>query len=91
MKCNQVSKLVRSTDPWRNTFYADAVGCPVAVQSPFSRNFELFYRTSPAFPGDGRVRHVYYDRACGLWNDATTFGPVDTGGHPESLRQRHLR
>jgi hypothetical protein len=74
--------LVRSTDQWRSTFYDDAVDCPAAVQSSFNRNFELLYRTKPAFPGDGRVRHVYYDQASGLWNDATTFGPVDTVGIP---------
>jgi hypothetical protein len=74
--------LVRSTDQWRSTFYDDAVDCPGSVQSTFNRNFELVYRTKATFPGDGRIRHVYYDQASGLWNDATTFGPVNPIGIP---------
>lgn len=74
--------LVRSADPWRGTFYDDAVDCPAAVQSSFNRDYELLYRTRPAPPGDGRIRHVYFDQASGLWNDATTFGPLNPIGIP---------
>lgn len=69
--------FVRSTDPYRNTFYDDALDCPAAVQSTFGRNYELVYRSSYRY-----LRHVYFDQAGGLWNDATVFGPIDPVGIP---------
>jgi hypothetical protein len=69
--------VVRSTDVWRDTFHDDALDYPAAVQSTFNRNFELVYRTSYRY-----LRHVYFDQAGGLWNDATLFGPVDPVGTP---------
>lgn len=69
--------FVRSTDPWRDTFHDDALDCPAALQSTFNRNFELVYRTTFR-----RLRHVYFDQAGGLWNDATIFGPIDPIGIP---------
>jgi len=69
--------FVRSSDVWRDTFHDDALDCPAAVQSTFGRNFELVYRTTFR-----QLRHVYYDQAGGLWNDATIFGPVDPVGVP---------
>ncbi|MGW4056962.1 C1 family peptidase [Amycolatopsis sp. NPDC004747] len=69
--------LVRSADPWRDTFHDDALDCAAAVQSTFNRNFELVYRSSYR-----RLRHVYFDQASGWWNDATLFGPADPVGIP---------
>ena len=76
MPWNRVG-FVRSTDPWRNTFQDDALDCPAAVQSTFNRDYELVYRSSYRY-----LRHVYYDQAGGLWNDATIFGPIDPVGVP---------
>ncbi len=69
--------VVRSVDVWRDTFRADALDSPAAVQSTFNRNYELVYRS--AF---GSLRHVYLDQSSGWWNDATLFGPADPVGVP---------
>jgi hypothetical protein len=69
--------VVRSIDPYRDTFYDDALDCPAALQSTFDRDFDLVYRTT-----FGYLRHVYYDQTGGLWNDATLFGPAGTVGIP---------
>jgi len=69
--------VVRSTDQWRDTFHDDAIDQPAALQSTFNRNYEIVYRTSNRY-----LRHVYFDQASGLWNDATTFGPIDPVGTP---------
>jgi hypothetical protein len=75
--------VVRSTDPWRDTFHDDALDCPAAVQSTFNRNYELVYRSNYQAPDGHRyLRHVYYDQAGGLWEDATLFGPMDPVGIP---------
>lgn len=68
---------VRSTDVWRDTFHDDALDFPAAVQSSFNRDFELVYRSNYR-----KLRHVYYDQAGGLWNDATLLGPQDPIGIP---------
>lgn len=69
--------VVRSSDPWRDTFQNDALDCPAAVQSTFNRDFELVYRTTFR-----QLRHVYFDQGGQLWNDATIFGPTDPVGVP---------
>jgi hypothetical protein len=69
--------VVRSSDPWRDTFHDDALDCPAVVQSTFNRNYELVYRST-----FNQLRHVFYDQAGGLWQDATIFGPVNPQGIP---------
>ncbi len=69
--------LVRSTDKYRPYTSEDALDCPAAVQSTFNRNFELIYRNTFR-----QLRHVYFDQASGLWNDARIFGPIDPVGVP---------
>jgi hypothetical protein len=69
--------VVRSSDPWRDTFHDDAVDCPASAQSTFNRNYELVYRTT-----FNQLRHVFYDQAGELWQDATIFGPVNPQGIP---------
>ena len=69
--------VVRSSDPWRDTFHDDALDCPAAVQSTFNRNYELVYRCS-----FNQLRHVFFDQASGIWNDATIFGPANPQGIP---------
>jgi hypothetical protein len=73
--------LVQSTDPWRQTFADDALDCPAALQSTFNRNYELIYRSTYR-----RLRHVYFDQASNLWNDATIFGPIDPAGIPAFIQ-----
>jgi hypothetical protein len=68
---------VRSSDPWRDTFHDDAVDCPAAAQSTFNRNYELVYRSTY-----NQLRHVFFDQAGGLWQDATIFGPANPQGIP---------
>jgi hypothetical protein len=70
------SGIVHSIDEWRG-FPQDAIDCPVAIQSTFNRNFELVYRSSM-----GSLRHLYFDQASHMWNDATLFGPSDPVGMP---------
>ena len=69
--------VVRSSDPYRDTFHDDALDCPAALQSTFNRNYELVYRTTYR-----QLRHVWYDQAGGLWSDTTLFGPTDPVGIP---------
>lgn len=72
--------IVRSSDPYRDTFHDDALDCPAALQSTFNRNYELVY---PATYQELRqLRHVWYDQAGGLWSDGTLFGPMDPVGIP---------
>jgi hypothetical protein len=70
-------RVIRSDDPWRDTFHDDALDNPAAVQSTFNRNYELVYRSTYR-----RLRHVYYDHTSRWWNDATIFGPEDPVGIP---------
>lgn len=72
-----LAEVVRCSDPWRDTFHDDAIDCPAVVQSTFNRNYELVYRTT-----FNQLRHVFYDQAGGLWQDATIFGPVNPQGIP---------
>ncbi len=69
--------VVRSVDPWRDTFHDDALDCPAVIQSTFNRNYELIYRSSFQ-----QLRHVYFDQTSGWWNDATIFGPMNPVGIP---------
>jgi hypothetical protein len=72
------AEVVRSTDPYRDTFHDDCLECPVAVQSTFNRNYELIYKNNVS----NTLRHAYWDQASGNWYDATAFGPTNPLGMP---------